>query len=536
METFKGSITFLNSKLMHKGSSRDCGFSYTNPIRSSIIVTFFQVITTLAGLGNQLVIAYLFGTKPDMDAYTAAISIPGIISGIGISAFSLSLIPFLVKNVADQNRFMQITGKCLFFTIFIAAIISILGIISSNTVLNTIAKGLPKSSLDLAIKISEILWVVVSISLLNSYLIAVYHSLKLFLIPSLITPLPALLIIASAWWISSSLGITSIAIGWFLGVAIQAVILFLGLKSHITYNLTFLINFKDIEVYKPFKDMLPAILALLPFIILQPIEVFWASTFPSGSISYLGYCQKLVVSLGSILIYGISLVSFPYMAKEYADRKFLNARTILANALRLGLLFTAPVTCLIPIIMHEKLWTGFKWGAFDEQSVRGVTSVLPFYLLGMIPMALMNIVIRGYAANRNFKMPGLIGTLSIILYFSLTGFFSLFFSFIGIGIAYLVYWLLIFIISVLLLDRKLLDINFLRFTSKLAVCLIMAVITMLIVFPWANNLSGSVIGSLFTLLLGVLISLIISYKVLKINEIFIILNKTLKELKIISPN
>jgi len=476
------------------------------------------------------VIAYLFGTKPDMDAYIAAISIPGIISGIGISAFSLSLIPFLVKNAPDRNRFMKITGKCLFVTIFIAAIISILGIISSNTVLNTIAKGLSKSSLDLAIKISEILWVVVSISLLNSYLIAVYHSLKLFIIPALITPLPALLIIASAWWISSTLGITSIAIGWFLGVAIQAIILFLGVKSHLTYNPAVLINFNDIEAYKPFKNMLPAILALLPFTALQPIEVFWASAFQSGSISYLGYCQKFVVSLGPILIYGISLVSFPYMAKEYAEGKILNTRTILANALRLGLLSTAPVICLIPIIIHEKLWVGFKWGAFDEQSIRGVASVLPFYLLGMIPMALMNIVIRGYAANRNFKIPGLIGALSIILYFSLTGFFSLFFTFVGIGIAYLVYWVLIFIISVLLLDRKLLDVNFLRFISKLAVCLILAFITMLIFFPWANNLSGSVIGSLITLFLGGLLSLIISYKVLKINEIFIILNKTLKEL------
>lgn len=485
--------------------------------RSSLLITMAQIMTTIAGFGNQLLLAYLFGATATMDAYIAAVSVPGVVTGLAFSVFSFTFLPILVEHVSDQERFKEIATKLFLVTTCASLLISFLGIEGSSVLLKWVAGNLSADSLELALELSSLLWLVAGFTLLNSCLTAIHHSLKQFATPALMTPLPAAMMMASAWILSPYIGIKSVVLGWLVSCIFQVGFLLHGIISRFSLNW---LKLWDEILLSSVSRIVPVIASLLPFTILQTIEVFWASGLGPGSVSYLGYCQKIVVSLGSMLIYGISIVSFPYMAEDAArgNTDLVNLRMI--RDLRLGLLFGMPIAVWLNIIMQVIMKMGFKWGAFDEQAGKGFLTVLPWYLLGMIPMTLMNVVVRVYVARGKFISLVFFGA-SPLIYFLLAGLLSQFFFFVGIGMAYAVYWFLLFIVSTIFLKSGLWNGDFLRFLVKLGLAVVLTQLAMSLVSSFMENRFVPLGNIAVVTISGAGVYIGLTYKILRLPEVFI---------------
>jgi putative peptidoglycan lipid II flippase len=492
--------------------------------RSTALVSVFQAATSVAGFANQIVVAYLFGATAAMDAYLAAVSVPGVLAGVAVSAFSFTLVPTLVRHESNQEQFGNIVTTLLLLTVGASVLISGLGIAGSSVLLHYVAGDLPTDSLNLALEISRLSWLAVGCGLLSNFLVAVHHSIKQFTMPALVAPLPALSMIVAVWVLSPYLGIKSLAVGWLISSVLQVSLLLPGVWPRLSRKR---LPFSDDAVVQPIKRMVPVIASLLPFTTLQAIEVFWASRLQPGSISYLGYSQKIVVSVGGMLIYGIAVVLFPFMAEDAARGNMSLVSVRVIKGLRLGLLFALPIAGFLYVLVDMFLRMGFQWGTFDERAALGIAAVLPWYLLGMIPMALMNVVIRAYFAKGEFAIPALIGVIAPAVYFVLTGLLSLFFSFVGIGMAYAAYWFLVFVISTLLLKWSIWNGTFLRFIAKLGVASSLVWLTMLIALPSIKSNFGSWGGMAIVTALGAGMLVALVYKVFPIPEVKTIAHKLL---------
>src|SRR5207248_2878597 len=88
----------------------------------------------------------------------------------------------------------------------------------------------------------------------------------------------------------------------------------------------------------------------------------------------------------------------------------------------------------------------FQRGAFDRLSTWGVCGVLPWILMGAIPMASSVILMKALFASEQVKAAAWLGTTEFVLYFCLSGFLNNFYAERGIAMAFTASWWLTFLL------------------------------------------------------------------------------------------
>jgi putative peptidoglycan lipid II flippase len=196
-----------------------------------------------------------------------------------------------------------------------------------------------------------------------------------------------------------------------------------------------------------------------------------------------------------------------------------------ARRLRFVLLISVLVSTLIIVLRIPLLQIGFQRGAFDELATQGVAAVLPWYLLGMIAIASINLVYRLYYAVGNFKIPAAIGMIMPVVYFGLSGLLSRYWSYIGIGIAFACSWWLAFVVSTFLVDQRkgyFWNQDFVWFLGKLGVAALGSAISSELLLPVALNVFGLWGGTFAVASAGTFVLVVLAYWVLRIPEMAVI--------------
>jgi putative peptidoglycan lipid II flippase len=183
------------------------------------------------------------------------------------------------------------------------------------------------------------------------------------------------------------------------------------------------------------------------------IDVFWASRLPVGSISYLGYSNRIVIALTAIVVQGISVVLFPHLSQLLANNQTAAFRSRAQEAIKMILFIMFPLAVLVGVLRSSLLEVLLVRGNFSSLAAAQVAQVLPLYLLGTIWMAAMNLVSRGFFALRDYSTPALAGIGGIFLYFISVGLLIGRFSYVGVGFAYAGFWPLMFFLQLYLLGR-----------------------------------------------------------------------------------
>lgn len=135
----------------------------------------------------------------------------------------------------------------------------------------------------------------------------------------------------------------------------------------------------------------------------------------------------------------------------------------------------------------------FRRGNVGEEGILGIASALPFYLLGMVTMSQINITERIFFAIRDFKTIAATGIILLVLYFFLCGILIHYFSYMGIGISFAVYWILTFIAHIFLLGRKvgnLLEIPVLLFIFRICINAVFTAFALNLCLQWLSGRLG----------------------------------------------
>jgi putative peptidoglycan lipid II flippase len=309
--------------------------------------------------------------------------------------------------------------------------------------------------------LARLIWVFAGASMLGGFLSAVYQLSKRFLLTSLVWMLPASGMMFGTVMLSGPLGIKGLVLGMLASGIAAVIVLFLGNTkgSFMSSGMTFGSVLSSARVFRP---ILPVTISLLPFTMLQAIDAYWATRLPEGSMSYLGYSSRLTLALGNLVLNGIYIVIMPYMAEDAAGTDDGIFMSRLSGAINGVLFFFIPLVAFIILHRVSIISLLFKRGAFSEASVEGVSTVLPFYMLGLLAMGPTTVISRAYFAKNASKRFGLMALFFVALYAVLSGVLSEHLSYQGIGVSYLVFWVLLFVASAFSLHRRLLDSNTMR--------------------------------------------------------------------------
>jgi putative peptidoglycan lipid II flippase len=362
--------------------------------------------------------------------------ISGIISGL----FSFSVVPTLVRRrtTTDAEDYSYFVGSVLLVFIVLSGCLSCLACFFTHNLLQILAPNLPIGVLAEATQMARISWVNLTFVVIVSYLVAVHNARKQFIAPVLVSVLPTLGTMTGMTLFASRLGVASILWGLLGGYLMAIPFLYVGVAKEIRFKLISINLWQDIQAL--FANAPLVLISMLCFTIYGTVDAIWASRLGPSNLSYLGYGQRLVISIGNIVILGPSTILTPYLAEKIALGEHDKFKTVLAKALRIAILFSTLLALVVSFLSIPLIRLLFERGAFDSSSTLGVASVLPGMLFGMVAMLNVVLIIKALHARGDIKVAANISIFCTVCYFGLSALLSQLIGLQGIVYAYAISW------------------------------------------------------------------------------------------------
>ena len=507
-----------------------------NLIKSSIVITIISLLVTVISFLNQVTIASFFGTSKELDLYFIAISFPLLIGSIIGLSFSYYLTPhFVVKKIEIKKElFSNYIGRFLINTNkYLLALVLPISLLF-YIIIPKIYGIQDIDEISLIRKINLLAWISIIISINYSIFTSYLNSKKQFILPVILNSFPFLSSIVLIIFFQNKLGIVTAILGTVIGSMFGLLFLSKELRNFKFINRNKKLN-KSVNIF--YKNLRYAIIAMLCFSVFQFIDSFWVPKIGESAMSYVGYSQRLVIAIGSLVITGPSIVLIPRLTEKFKSKDYKGYFEDSSLVIRMVIILST-FFCLIFYNSSENIISIlFERGQFDEISTSGVNVVFSLFLFGMIFMLTSVITLRIlFTKEIDYSIAG-IGMLTAISYFSFLGIFSNYFKLSGVGYAYILTWIFISFMTLYKLFHFDLKLFFNRELYVLVIKIFIVVIFISLLEYFINDLSvvknygkkiNLIINTSTKILIELFLVLFLSIKIIKIQEIKFLFNKILK--------
>lgn len=418
---------------------------------SSILVSLASLLVSFVGFANQLVLARLFGASMSMDAYLIAASVPMLLSGILSAALGYSLVPALMVHKSDFAAYRRFSGLLLISLLMVSVLTSAVGFLAAPVQIGLLGDALSSAAKQQAVEIARVSWMATGVILIVDYLRGMHNAARRFLIPIFASMASQIGMILAGLAFGPTYGPLAVAWGMLAGFSLVIPVLLIQTLSELDFSTRCLVQLKDVAGYLYSTPLI--MLAMLCFTVFQSVDAYWAPQVGTGSLAYLGYSQRILVALGSLVIVGPAAVMLPRLAEAYAMGRIKDMLHDTRRAVWMVLAFALPVALSVSVLAAPLVRLLFERGEFDHNATQGVAAILPLMMMGMMAMLCVVMVFRALFAKHDAVRASLLGMLAAILYFSLSGLLSQRFGVEGIALAYALTWWLVLFMSALMLWR-----------------------------------------------------------------------------------
>jgi putative peptidoglycan lipid II flippase len=204
-----------------------------------------------------------------------------------------------------------------------------------------------------------------------------------------------------------------------------------------------------------------------------------------------GVSIRVTVAIAAVMSTGIAVVSFPNLAELAASGDSESVRSELARVLVRGLYILLPIAALVYAVRVPLLRLLFERGSFSSDDGAAIARILPYYLIGMVCIGCSNLIVRAFYALRETRPAAQIGVLSLVLYIFISGVLSTMIGVDGLGVAYLVAWLILLAAQLHALGRRLGHVLDRQATLHVAIAIGGSLVAM-VAAGWIVSVLGSV--------------------------------------------
>lgn len=505
----------------------------TNLLKSTFIIMLVSCISRVIGFVRDMLIASNFGAGMYTDAYNVAVTIPETIFMLVGLAISTSFLPVLSRIRAEKNEKEMYTfaNNVINILFIISVVIFIVTSIFSKEIVGLLGKGFDYNTTLIAIRLTRITLINLLFMSINACFTALLQVNEDFVIPSILglffnLPMILYLLFFKNYDI---MGLTiANVIGNFLRVVIQVP----SLVSH-RYKYKFFINFKDKELKAILILIIPVIIAAGANSLNVVVDKAIASSLPEGSISALGYAEKLIFFINSIITTSISSVAYPMLANARNDGKHKEFTKILKQSIIYLALLLIPITVGIIVFRKDIVSIIYERGEFTEYAVSLTTLALLGYSFGIFFTGMrdiLNSTLFSMGKTKITTLNGIIGvTINVILSITLSRYIGILGISLASAIAMIITSILLFS-SIIKIENnfKLKDI-----IKKIVIIVFNSILmgTVIIIFVNFIEMRISKILVLFLgTIIGIIVYIILCY-VFKIKEITEVKNLILRKVK-----
>lgn len=454
-------------KIWHKLSTTITG--------GAIIIAAFSVLSKLAGLFRDRLLASHFGAGDTLDIYYAAFRLPDLVfNTLILGAFTAAFIPVFIRYLKkDKEEAYEISNSVLNILLLVVGVLSILVIILADYLVPLLVPGFDEINILLTVRLTRIMFLSVIIFTFSNVLSGILNTFKRYLAFSMAPIFYNIgIIVGIIYFYRRPMGIDGLAwgvvLGSFLHMLVQLIAVYRTDWRYVPW-----LKWSHEGVKRIIKLMIPRTFALGVNQVNQVIMTAIASTLAIGSIAVF----NLANNLQSLNVIGISfaLSVFPVFSEALAENDHEKFKSVFSLNVRRILFIMIPISMLLFLLRAQLVRLILGTGAFDWEATISTAQTLGFFTMSLFAQSLIPLFVRAFYAMEDTKTPVLLSIATVILNIILAYTLSPVLGVAGLALAFSVASIVNFVLLIIWLRKKIgaLDLQriFISFIKIIAVSL-----------------------------------------------------------------
>lgn len=369
------------------------------------------MISRVAGLVRDMVVAAVFGAGMVTDAFFVAFTIPNLLrrffaEGSLTAAFVPTFTDVLQQKGAAEAR--QVVRICWTLLLLVMVCVTLIGILSSPWLVKLIGYGFSGSAGKLALTdlLNRVMFPYIFFVSLVALFAGVLNVSGHFLLPALSPVMLNLAMIGSALVLAPRMEqpIIALACGVLVGGAVQFAMQ-IPILYRFGYDLRLDFNFRHTAVVRVARLMVPGILGVAIYQINVVVTRLLASFLQEGSVSWLYYGQRLFEFPQGVFVVSLAQAVLPAMSRQAAAEDMDGFRDSLRFALVLILLVTIPATLGLILCNQAVYSLFFMRGSFTSFDVSQAGLALAWYAPALLFVGISRVVVPSFYAMKDTRTP-----------------------------------------------------------------------------------------------------------------------------------
>ncbi len=363
-------------------------------LNASFAVALTILLVKFAAILKEMIVAWRFGTGDDLDAFTVALIVPFSLVSIVAASFQAAFIPVYVRvhEIEGTEAAQALISNALTLILALFSLTLILMLLTAPFYLHYLAPAFPNEKYLLTLKLTGMIAPILIFSGISNVFGAVLNAKNSF-VPVSLAPLITIVCIVTA--LRFSIRIEALAMAVKLGAMCEVIWLGWKLKKS-GVRLRWGIDIFNAKLKETLRQTGSLMLGNFLLSGIGVMSVAVAGSLAAGSVASFSYASKLIALPNGLLATALGATLVPYFSRLSVQSEWQQMRTTLHRFLQLAFLITLPIAIVLmafPQFITKHL---FQRGAFAEQDVNTVSTVLfcfalqlPFYVGGVLSARLL---------------------------------------------------------------------------------------------------------------------------------------------------
>ncbi|MFL5479715.1 MAG: murein biosynthesis integral membrane protein MurJ [Gemmatimonadaceae bacterium] len=406
-------VTEAAPPIERRATPRSAAASFDRSKGAAFLVASGILLSRVAGLIRQTMMARYLGAGMAADAFNAAFRIPNLLQNLfGEGVLSASFIPEYagLLGKGDEKEATRLAGAVAGMLALVASIIVLLGVVSAPWLVAIIANGFTGEKRDLTVRLTRILFPGAGLLVFSAWCLGILNSHRRFFLSYTAPVLWNLAMILTLVFFHSGRGEADLAIylayGSVVGSALQFGIQLpqvLSLARGVRPKITVAAQ----SVQNVFRNFLPAFIGRGVVQVSAYVDAWLASYLGNGAVSSFTYAQTIYVLPISLFGMAISAAELPSMSRATGTTAEIGAylRVRLMSGLdRISYFIVPSVVALFALgdlIVHLL----FESGRFQRGNTIWVWQILIGSTVGLLASTMGRLYSSTFYAMRDTKTP-----------------------------------------------------------------------------------------------------------------------------------
>ena len=384
-----------------------------NITKAAAVIVVMNLVAKILGFVREMAIAGAFGATMYTDAYLVAYTLPYSLQAVLGSALVTVTVPLLTKYLLEDNqKEANLVGNFFLNLVALAMlVITILGIAFAPILVTVTAPSLDNETAALAVQLTRIMFPSILFMSIGMVLSGYLNANHRFLVSASAPALCSAIIIVSVLFVTR---IQGLAVGSLLGF-IGLMLIHFPSVAKTGFRYRFKLSWNHPDVRMAMVSLIPIVLGTSVNQIYYILNRIFASGLAEGSISVLNYASKVVNLPSGVFVAAIAVAIYPYLTEYAMKGEEDKLDRIIHKGVGLVMFLGIPSAVGLMILRQPIITLLFQRGAFDAAATLNTSSALFWYSLGLLPYAVILVMMKVYYAFEDNKLPLYAGMIGILV-------------------------------------------------------------------------------------------------------------------------